>query len=339
LVVAYDKGEYDPWTDPLPKRQGSGELRLRGALDEYLAHKRKLGERDQQGGWNAQTHRRYRSNLHAFARQTGERRRVTDLTTEDFESWIFRTSLSEATQRMYRRQLNTFVRWLREKKEVEVADLPKPFRAERRTIDDFPTEEDLRAVCRAHRQNCIEKAHKKHAPRTGPKSGLRRWRYTMAFRLAFYQGLRRKEVAQVKPATVDLARERLAVGDMNFIPKGRHQEVIPIMPPVLPILRSLVEAADGPRQPLFGLKRGRRLGDAFRDARRRALPDRGDLNFQSMRKGAAVFWLEAGLSVRDVQNLLRHQSSRVTKEYYDQYVAEGLHDRAKEAWRRLRGDA
>jgi hypothetical protein len=160
LVVAYDKGEYDPWTDPLPKRQGSGELRLRGALDEYLAHKRKLGERDQQGGWNAQTHRRYRSNLHAFARQTGERRRVTDLTTEDFESWIFRTSLSEATQRMYRRQLNTFVRWLREKKEVEVADLPKPFRAERRTIDDFPTEEDLRAVCRAHRQNCIEGAQK-----------------------------------------------------------------------------------------------------------------------------------------------------------------------------------
>lgn len=334
LEYLYNEGEWNPWDDGHPGRGQSGgkSFTVEEAIEEYCQHKRQLGRRDQRGGWNEKTWRDYRVTLRAFSRHVGHRRQVQSLTTEDFGSWIFREGKAEATRRTYRRQLKTFVRWLESEHDIQTGELPRPLKSERDRLRDYPTEEDLLAICHAHRLRCIRQTKKKHVPKSGSKSPLNRWAYTMAFRLSFYQGLRRGEVVELRGGAVDLPRQRLAVG-LGFVPKGRHEKVITITPPAMPILECLCKHVSSSEERLFGMTHGKRLSDAFREARREVFPGRDKLNFHSLRRGATVFWLEQGVDSRDMKNILRHASIRTMEKHYDQYVAEGVKERLNSVYR------
>ena len=82
LYVECDRG-WDPWSGVLPwersVKQERRILTVLGAVTAYCEHKRALGRRRQQGGWNAQTYQNYLTNLKAFARGVGATRRVSTL--------------------------------------------------------------------------------------------------------------------------------------------------------------------------------------------------------------------------------------------------------------------
>lgn len=331
--------EWDPWTEPWPgRKRRTGGPTVQEAISEYVRHKRRLGRRDQKGGWNENTARNYEANLNAFARAVGPKKSVSLLTTQDLEEHIFRDGLADATQRMYRRQLRTWVSWLEDQGYHDSLKLPVGFKP-KETLKTIFTEEEMLTVCHHHRLRCIEETKKKYVPKKGVKSPLSRWSMTRAFRFAFYQCLRRGEVAAIRVGGINLQRWQMVVGDQEFVPKGRDERVVTIMPPARPIAKSLVQDRD-PSERLFGRKSARKFYDAWKDAIRhatkkkedgsRALPPaKRNGDFHSLRHSGVVHWLEAGYSYRDVKNLARHKSVTTT-EGYDQYVAEGARRRAEE---------
>ncbi len=64
----------------MPGRPGAGPVTLKEAIERYCTHKRQLGLKGQQGGWNARTEKDYRLRLGAFARLVGPARRITEST-------------------------------------------------------------------------------------------------------------------------------------------------------------------------------------------------------------------------------------------------------------------
>lgn len=329
----WKSGKWDPWSRQLPGQASEVTVpTLWEAIEAYCKHKRQLGRRHQQGGWNERTYANYKTNLLAFARFVGQHKQITRLSTDDLERWIFRQRLAKATQRMYRRQLQTFVRWLQ--KQYDVArdiELPPPFRT-RRKLPSYLTEGELDAVCRAHEEICREKGKNKHAPKAGPTSGLARLWMNDAFKFAFYQGLRRGEVIALRVGAVDLERRRLRVGDDAFIPKGQDEHTITITPPARPILARYLDGR-APSERVFGYHSGGRLSACFKEALLRAFPEKGDVTFHSLRASCCVYWLEQGVALRDVKDLLRHQSITTTERYYLSVVIDGQTRRFEAAYR------
>ncbi len=127
-----------------------------------------------------------------------------------------------------------------------------------------------------------------------------------AFQVAFYQGLRRGELLALRAGGVDLERKRMVVGDADFIPKGKDERVITVTPPARSLLAQL-KGEKAAREHLFPSRHGNQLTAAFKRAARRAVPEKPDLHFHSLRHGCCVFWLEKGVGVKDVRDLLRHK--------------------------------
>jgi len=333
LYVERDRG-WDPWSGVLPWEQSSPQaqqpLTVLGAVTKYCEHKRTLGRRRQRGGWNAPTYRNYLVNLKAFARMVGTSRLVSTLTTEDLSQFIFQEGLVEETHAMYRRQLATFVRYLEEEGHVEGLKLPRAL-VTRRKIEPYLTEDELEAVCRRHEARCRARTAKKHAPKTGPNTGLARLWMSDAFRIAFYQGLRRGELLALRRGAVDLGKRRMRIGDTAFVPKGRDENVVTITLPALPLLEKCC-AGKGAEERLFSFNSPGRLSAAFRVAAAEAVPYKPGLHFHSLRRSSGYYWAERGLSPWDVKDLLRHKSIRTTEGFYVQRMLRGQAQRLDQAY-------
>lgn len=327
LYVAWDEG-WDPWTGRLPGEDEPAEqdpLTVIEAVRCYCDHKRLLGSRRQRGGWNERTYGNYLTNLKAFARLVGQTRLVSTLETKDLAAFIFQEGLREETCAMYRRQLATFVHYLMSEGHVRDLDLPRPM-VMRRTIKPYLTERELEAVCRQHEALCRAKVDKKYAPKSGPNTGLARLWMSDAFRVAFYQGLRRGELLALRRGAVDLQSRRLAIGDEAFIPKGGSEDVIPITRPALSVMEQYCEGK-APTDRLFPFNSPGRLTRAFKEAASEAVPEKPDLHFHSLRRSCGYYWAERGLSPWDVKSLLRHKSLRTTEQYYVQGALRGQTER------------
>ena len=332
LRYLWQRGEWDPWSGRLPGVEEARPVTLLEAVQAYCAHKRDLGRRRQQGGWNAKTLSTYRVELAYFARRTGETRLAARLTERDLERFIHDESIAEATQDKRRRMLKTFVRWMTDQGYVNGLALPRPF-VKRRKIPAYVTEGELTRICEAHAALCYERQAEKHVPKSGASAPTARLWMTDAFQVAFYQGLRRGELLALRAGGVDLERKRMVVGDADFIPKGKDERVITVTPPARPLLAQL-KGEKAAREHLFPSRHGNQLTAAFKRAARRAVPEKPDLHFHSLRHGCCVFWLEKGVGVKDVRDLLRHKDIKTTMQY-SQVVVKGQTDRFEAAYGRV----
>ena len=307
LYTAYHEG-WDPWTRRLPRQQPA-TITVLDAVEGYCRHKGELGQKGLQGGWSQRTFKNYQTNLRAFARFAGERREIQTLTSKELDAWLYQGHLSEETSRMYRRQLKTFLTWLRTH-EYAALDLPvAPVKIQ--TIPEFVTLDELEEIIEAHRQVCRDKASKRHY--SGHNSRL--WMEDV-FRFAFFQPHRQGEIAGLTPARVNLRTRQLRIGDRHFRTKGRREHFVRITDEAFPILERYYQAATQTgRERIFRNRDGRMFGDAFREAARAALPARGNLHFHSLRHGGAIYRLKNGWGIYDVSRLLTHASVKTTENY------------------------
>jgi site-specific recombinase XerD len=129
-----------------------------------------------------------------------------------------------------------------------------------------------------------------------------------------YTGVRRAELLPLDVGDVDLAEGRLHVRQG----KGSKDRVVPLVPELVAVLRTHLDGCSaGPAAPLFLGGTGRRLTkSALQRSFQRLLADAGlaDRGFtlHSLRHTAATRWLNAGLSIHDVQRLLGHADISVT---------------------------
>ena len=333
LYVERDRG-WNPWTGVLPNQQtppSEKPTSLLRAVESYCRAKRLRGQRGQKGGWSEGTYKNYRTTLRGFAQYVGSGRQVVTLTTGDIEKWIFRDGLSQESSRTYYRMMRTFIGYLREERLADV-EMPEALRR-RSTIKPYFTESELEATCQAHERLCQERVDKKHAPKTGASTGRARLWMSEAFRLAFYQGLRRGELLALRRGAVDLPGRRMRIGDEAFIPKGQHEQIIPITRPALPLLENACRGKQA-KDRLFPYDSPGRLTAALKAAALEAAPTKTGLDFKALRRSCGYYWAERGVSPWDIKDLLRHKSITTTEQYYVQQVARGQQERFDQAMER-----
>lgn len=329
LYLAWDDG-WDPWTRVLPwdgLAPTDAASTLKEAVENYLEYKRELGRRGQHGGWNEATHARYSAMLRQFRRFAEKGKDglpLRSLQTKHLEDFIFRRDLADASKLTYRRTLNTFVCYL-QAEGLSPVEMPPPLRT-RTTLKDYLTESEMELVCQAHtaiRARLMEERRSVKPYYWMPD----------AFRVMFYQGLRRAELLNLRRGAVDLEGRRLRVGDEAFIPKGRDERVIPILKAALPILdRVCIGKTREDR--LFAFEgHPNRVTEAFRAAAQEAVPDK-DVKLKSLRDSCGYYLAAQGVSPWDVRAFLRHKSLSTTEKHYVQSAAQEMAtriDRAIEA--------
>jgi len=134
--------------------------------------------------------------------------------------------------------------------------------------------------------------------------------------LLYGSGLRVSELCGLRPEDLDLARRRVVVWG-----KGSKQRVVPLSEPTVDALeqwighgRRILATADSPADAVFLNQKGRRLGT--RDVRR--LLDRrapSPTHPHALRHTFATHLLDGGADLRVVQELLGHSDLATTQHY------------------------
>lgn len=262
------------------------------------------------------------------------------------------TSVSPATIRAYRSDLDAFVLW------CERAELPEPSKVTRTTLRRYVGSLATRSYARRtiSRKASALRRYFGWLTRTGlltsdPSAGLSapggsgrlprvlrddeltavlddppgttandtpaiRSRDDAVLELLYGSGLRVSELCGLRPEDLDIARRRVTVWG-----KGSKQRVVPLSEPACDALRQwldhgrrIIATADSPADAVFLNQKGRRLGP--RDVRR--LLDRrapSPTHPHALRHTFATHLLDGGADLRAVQELLGHADLSTTQHY------------------------
>ena len=338
-----------PWTGDLAAEDAIGSAPLLLHVERYCLAKREAGKRGERGGWGRKTHANAKALLLTFCRQFGELRPLGELRAEDLARYVHAPDTAgHAVSAAYKdsrwRALRTFVSYLQEKG-LAPGGLAMPPRVRlARRVRDYVTPEELEAICAAHEAQITGQAARPHVSESSWRASplARRWQQE-AFRLAFYQTLRRAEVVNMRWAWIDMEAEALTIGDEHFRPKSGHDRTVPITPPAFAVVRRAREAAarEGEPDPTAYVFRPRsrnrsslaeRLSTAFRAARREVLPGSTDVNFHALRRSGSIYLQKIGLSESDVADLMGHSDVKITRRHYDEVDASAMRERMRRAF-------
>lgn len=338
LVVLYDKGEFDPWTQPTPGQE-AGSRGLLCATKKYIEAKTEAGRRAEAGGWTEKTRKGNETVLLDFARRTGARKRLADVTTADLSAHIHQKGLAHATKRGYRRKLKAMFRWFEQHLGAGAPPIPPPLE-KRRRLPPYLTEAQLDTLCKKHRELAAKSAARNSDP---DATSDRQWMIDLYW-WRLYEGERPAESITKRVGGVDLERNLVTVGDEAFIPKNKSEGVIPLVKPARPLARKLCTDENGqPRAPterLFGHTSFKKTSDAFREALRKSLPELGRVPFYNLRHSCGVYWRRRGVPLSTIQELLRHADPKTTQIYavIEPLDVGRIFDQAYDAFEDIEGD-
>jgi integrase len=229
----YDRGEFDPWVQERPSdTAGSDALTIGEAVEKYIEDKTEAGRRGERRGWSKRSIQNKGSILRDFARKTGRGRLVSHLTPEDLRTFIYREDLSDSSKRTYHALLSAWTSWL-EARDLPSLDMPGEVETTRR-LPSWCSRDQPTTIIRAFGHICEADARRNSDPDASfaeTKSDDTRWWMQWAWRFCFWQGLRREELVQLRCGGVDLEERQMVVGDEEFIPKGKREDVIPLSKP------------------------------------------------------------------------------------------------------------
>lgn len=314
-------GRFDPWGASCP---APASLTVGEAAQSFIQAKCAAGRRSERGGWGVRSARERSYVLMAFARHVGEQLPVSSLTSEHVAAYVYSGRVAAATQDGRRRVVSSLLTWMRLDGYAATVQVPAP-RAAVRRLPTFLSETEMEAVCAEIVALSGQSQARKHAPKEGPS---RVW-MAGAVRFAFYEGVRLGELVALRVASVDLVGATLRVGDETFQTKTRRENVIPLVPQALAVVRPLCEGRPA-AELLFSHAGAQRLSKTFREAARVAIPGKMGAHFHSLRHSCAVYWRSQGVALEDIRDLLRHTSIRTT-EIYDQIVVTDLGGRFRRA--------
>ena len=233
----YDRGEYDPWVQDHPDdTAGQDTVTVGEAVEQYIEDKTRAGERGEQRGWSEQSVRNKGLILRDFAQRVGRGRLVEHLTPEDLRGFIYREDLSDSSKRTYHALLSAWTAWL-EGRGLPKLEMPGEVETTRR-LPSWCSREQLETIIRAFYYVCQADAERNSDPDASFEASRHddtRWWMQWACRFCFWQGLRREEVVQIRCGGIDLENRQMVVGDEEFIPKGKREDVIPLSEPAAEI--------------------------------------------------------------------------------------------------------
>jgi len=301
--------EFDPWTDD-PWSYDEDEhstLRLEEAKVRYLDRKRSDGRTEN-------TIRTYREVIELFIEKVGGKTILDKVGASEVRDFIRAPSLAKATQRKRFNQLKTFFRWcVREKilKENPLEQIEPPEKPNK--LPKALTEDELKQVCEAVREDYTAKREKGHV-----QEGGLIWRVPL-FRFAFYTGMRGSEIARLRWNHIDFDNRLIYIREQ----KNRKEQTIPLNSKAREVLEDIHQGDPDDyvfQSPSFdGKERNPKwfrenVSDAFRKARRDAGLREG-LSFHSLRHGFCTMLAEAGKSAVVIKEAARHADISTSMRY------------------------
>lgn len=316
----YEQGKINPFADDwnLKEYEKKKELDGTSLTSPILLNlqKRFLQERTH---ITAKTKSAYRQVLKQFAEHVGYTMPVRLITAGDIRSFCMRETLSLASKQNYLRHLKAFFNWVVEEEFLESNPCDKITLPKKRDdlVNKIIEESDLKELFKTFREYQLK--HKRSGAIKSSEQ-MQLW-FKPLVTLAFYTGLRRKEIIQLRWEHVNLEARFLRVTDT----KNGTERSVPIFDPLYWRLRAWKKLMGSPRMGLVfpSPKSTSRLEIAMTGGnvtRRfkffaKEAKFKDSINFHGLRHSCATFLLRNGFNVIQVKNMLGHKSLDVTNRY------------------------
>lgn len=267
----------------------------------------------------AKTKAGYKQVLNQFKEHVGQSMPVTKINTTDIKSFCLREKLSNASKRNYLTHLKIFFNWTidREILESNPCDDVKLPKKRDNLVDKIIEEADLKLIFKKFRDH-----QQKHRSNGAIQSSaqMQHW-FKPLVTLAFYTGLRRKEIIQLRWEHVNLDNRFIRVTDT----KNGSERTVPIFDTLYWRLKAWHKFIGHPKSglvfpsPKSNSKREIALTGGTVSRRFKFYVKKSKLkntiHFHSLRHSCATFLLRNGFNVIEVKNMLGHKSLDVTNKY------------------------
>ncbi|HKL18104.1 MAG TPA: tyrosine-type recombinase/integrase, partial [Halalkalibaculum sp.] len=223
----YQSGEINPFDDSWNLQEYEKKQELEGtsitAPILVSLQKKFLKEKT---NVTAKTKTTYEQILKQFMDQVGYTMPVTRINTNDIREFCLRNDLANASKQNYLRHLKAFFNWMVQEDIIEnnpcnEIRLPK---TRENLVDKIIEEKDLKSIFKKFRQYQLK--HKK-ARAIQSHEQMQLW-FKPLITLAFYTGLRRKEIIQLRWEHLNLEHRFLRVTDT----KNGSERTVPIFDPL-----------------------------------------------------------------------------------------------------------
>jgi len=317
----YQAGKINPFDDNWNLQDYEKKQELAGtAMVSPILSSLKKKFLQQKTNVTAKTKKTYDQILTNFTEQVGYTMPVRLVDANDVREFCFRHDLANASKKNYLRHLKVFFNWLVQEDYIEsnpCDDIKLP-KTRDNLVDKIIEEEDLNEIFKKFRQYQLK--HKK-ARAIQSHEQMQLW-FKPLITLAFYTGLRRKEIIQLRWEHVNLDHRFLRVTDT----KNGSERTVPIFDPVYWRLTAWKKLNGNPQKGLvfpspksnvkieIGLT-GNTVSKAFKYYATKEAKLKETINFHGLRHSCATFLLRKGFNVIEVKNMLGHKSLEVTNKY------------------------
>ena len=315
----FEKGEIDPFGGWTPKLHESRNGLAISPGQSFAISVLATEFTDKRTQASEATIRNYKSILDYFQKdQVGETLPVNMITEEDVREFCFKKDLAPASQANYLRHLKVFFNWLLERGYVKsdvTKDIQKP--TVRKNISDKTIlKPELDKIFAAYEKDMAKKELS-----GGVKMDFqrRRW-FKPVISLAYYGGLRLKEVVNLKWEHINLNSRMIIVTDT----KSGGERVVPILKDLLEALQKWKKVNDGGGGGLVfpstkvhyeGHKMSKSNVSEVYKYYVKAAKIKSTTNFHGLRHSAGTNFLRMGYDINEVAKILGHSSLDVTRMY------------------------
>lgn len=273
----------------------------------------------------------YERHLKMLESELGSTIPVTMITEQDMRSYCFQSHLSVATQASYLTHYNAFFNWLEEQGFIEenpMKDIKKP-RVQKNISQKTINDKQLKEIFKVHRDDINSKKDQKHIT-TRPQ--FRLW-FRPVVSIAFYAGLRVKEIVQLKWENVDFNRKHLTITET----KSGDERVIPLRSELFQILKAWrrFDRFEG-KGLVFpsetGFSETQKMSKENISRVFRGYVDDAELpksiNFHGLRHSCGTELLRMGYDINEVAKILGHSSLDITR-IYEHLTANDLSEKMR----------
>lgn len=331
----YQRGEIDPF-DPnwslkdyeLSQSSGvsnviSGNYYLTDLEEEFMEYKSHVSSATEKG---------YKSVIKLFIGHVGQSMTANLIRPNDIRTFCFNSKYSNATQRNYLRHLKAFFNWM-EKEEI-IEENPckeiKPPKKKDKLVDKIFDEKTLEAIFDAfdeHHAELRQDKRNEHPPHQ------QLWFKPLVI-TAYYTGLRRKELVQLRWEQVNLKEREIHVTDT----KNGLERTVVIFDTDYLALKKWHKFSGSPKKGLvFPSPRstdkleikliGNNVSRTFKKYAYKKAKLPKSIHFHGLRHSCATYMIRKGFDVTMVKDMLGHRSIEVTM----RYVSLVVNDRKRRA--------
>jgi integrase len=325
----YELGRIDPFNGWTPKQER--ETARKRDLSKKLTTLKQLSNKfvSERSQANEVSKNNYRTHLNMLMKQVGETLPVKLVSEKDVRSICFQPRLKTATQASYLKHFKVFFRWLKENEFVDsdVTSNIKPPKISDKISERTITESELEKIFSAYRKDILEKK-KKRSITTEAQSRV--WFRPVAM-IAFYAGLRRKEIVNLQWTHINFDEGIITVTES----KSGKERTVPIRKKLYKVLKAWHKKGGYPLEGLvFPSKKAytenvkmskRNVTRVFKYyAKKAKLSD--SINFHGLRHSCGTELMRLGFDINEVAKILGHSSLEMTR-IYEHLTSKDLTDK------------